>query len=184
MESKDMAIETKYRRRADQFLAAERRYAFQERMVMHLRVAAFFVAAAMFVVGWNSREPRWWFVAGGVAVGGFSAAVAWHEYIRSQMLRNLLFRQVNEQAIARLRRDWKGLPRDAGRSAAGTSGRGRRSRPVRPRVAVSSIVFGQHAAGNPHAARLVPEAGRARRGRPKATGHGRACRRTWTCGKR
>ena len=105
-----MAIETKYRRRADQFLAAERRYAFQERMVMHLRVAAFVVVAVMFVVGWNSREPRWWFVAGGVAVVGFSAAVAWHEYIRSQMLRNLLFRQVNEQAIARLRRHWKGLP--------------------------------------------------------------------------
>ena len=77
---------------------------------MHLRVAAFLVAAAMFLVAWNSREPRWWFVAGAVAVVGFSAAVAWHEYIRGQMLRNLLFRQVNEQAIARLWRDWKGLP--------------------------------------------------------------------------
>ncbi len=109
MDSNGNPIETTYRRRADRFCAAERRYAFQERMVMHLRVMAFLVAAALFIVGWNSREA-WWFVAGGVAAGGFSAAVAWHEYIRSQMLRNLLFRQVNEQAIARLRRDWKGLP--------------------------------------------------------------------------
>ncbi|MFZ1932383.1 MAG: hypothetical protein WCB27_16240 [Thermoguttaceae bacterium] len=109
MNANNIVIETIYRGRADQFRAAERRCAFQERMVMHLRVAAFLVAAAMFIVGWNSRQT-WWFVAGGVAVGGFSAAVAWHEYIRSQMLRNLLFRQVNEQAIARLRRDWKGLP--------------------------------------------------------------------------
>jgi hypothetical protein len=110
MDQNGMAIETIYRRRVEQFLAAERHYAFQERMVMHLRVAIFIVAAAMFVVGWNSREPRWWYAAGGVAVVGFSAAVAWHEYIRIQMLRNSMLRQINEQAIARLRRDWKGLP--------------------------------------------------------------------------
>jgi hypothetical protein len=110
MDSNGVAIETIYRRRADEFLAAERRYAFQERMVMHLRVAVFFVAVAMFVVGWNSREPRWWHIAGCIAIGGFFAAVARHEYIRRQMLRNSLFRQINEQAIARLRREWKGLP--------------------------------------------------------------------------
>jgi hypothetical protein len=110
MDRNSATIATIYQRRAEQFRAAERRYAFQERMVMHLRVAAFLVAAAMFVVGCNSSSPRWWFVAGAIAVGGFSAAVAWHEYIRSQMLRNSLLRQINEQAIARLRRDWKGLP--------------------------------------------------------------------------
>ena len=109
MSSNHNAIETIYHRRAETFHAAERHYAFQERMVMNLRVAVFLVAAAMFIVGWNSREV-WWFVMGGVAVIGFSAAVAWHEYIRTQMLRNSLLRQINEQAIARLRRDWKGLP--------------------------------------------------------------------------
>jgi hypothetical protein len=109
MNSNGTAIETIYQRRADQFRAAEQRYAFQERMVMHLRVGIFLVAAAMFIVGWSSREV-WWFIFGGIGVCGFSAAVAWHEYIRNQMLRNLLFRQVNEQAIARLRRNWKGLP--------------------------------------------------------------------------
>ena len=110
MKSNDATIEPIYRRRADDFHAAERHYAFQERMVMHLRVAIFLVAAAMFIVGWNSREPLWWYLAGGVAVVGFSAAVAWHEYIRSQMLRNGLFRQINEQSIARLRREWRDLP--------------------------------------------------------------------------
>jgi len=55
MDSDGRAIETIYRRRAEKFLAAQQRYAFQERMVMHLRVAVFLVAAAMFVVGWN----RW-----------------------------------------------------------------------------------------------------------------------------
>ncbi len=76
---------------------------------MNLRVAAFLVAAAMLIVGWNTHEIGW-FIAGGLALAGFSAAVAWHEYIRSQMLRNLLFRQVNQEAIARLHRDWTGLP--------------------------------------------------------------------------
>jgi hypothetical protein len=110
MDDNGMAIETTYQQRAKKFLAAERRYAFQERMVMHLRVAVFFVAAALFAVGWNCREALWWYIAGGVAAVGFSAAVAWHEYIRRQMLRNSMLRQINEQAIARLRRDWKGLP--------------------------------------------------------------------------
>jgi hypothetical protein len=110
MDDNGAAIETTYRQRADGFLAAERRYALQERMVMHLRVAVFALAVVLFIVAWNSRQPLWWCVAGGAAICGFSAAVAWHDYIRTQMLRNGLLRQINQQAIARLHRRWNELP--------------------------------------------------------------------------
>ncbi len=43
-------------------------------------------------------------------MGGFAAAVAYHEHVRRQMRRNGLLRQINEQAIARLHRQWQALP--------------------------------------------------------------------------
>ena len=168
--------------RADQFRAAERRCAFQERMVMHLRVAAFLVAAAMFIVGWNSRQT-WWFVAGGVAVGGFSAAVAWHEYIRSQMLRNLLFRQVNEQAIARLGA--------TGRACRKRGSKCRRNTGPWPPTSTSSAMprcFTCSVRPTRRWASACSATGSWSRPRPIKSHEGNvpqpSWRRTWTCGKR
>ncbi len=77
---------------------------------MNLRVATFVVAAAAFALGWNGRHGRLWYWAGGAALGGFCAAVEYHEHVRRQLQRNGLLRQINQQAIARLDRDWKALP--------------------------------------------------------------------------
>ena len=103
------AIEKIYRQRADEFSAREQRYARLERMVMHLRVATFIVAAAMFAMGWNSQQQRLWYWAGCITIAGFFVLVAYHERVRRQMRRYCLLRQINQQAIARLNRDWAAL---------------------------------------------------------------------------
>lgn len=95
-------ISRRYTGDAEQFHAAERRYAFRERLVMHLRVASFVVAVAMFLLGLNFRPWTPWFIASSVAIVGFCGAVSYHEHIRRLMHRNFILRQINEQAIARL----------------------------------------------------------------------------------
>lgn len=99
-----------YRRRADAFAAAEESYAFQDRMTARVRLALFAVASAMFLVGWKTGGTPLWHWGGGVLVGGFVAAVVYHEHVRRQIERNALLRQINEHAIARLHRNWAGLP--------------------------------------------------------------------------
>jgi hypothetical protein len=110
MDSHPTAIEPLYHRRVEQFAAAERRWAGRERLVMNLRVAIFLAALAAAVAGWKSQRPLPWYVGAGLALAGFVAAVAYHERVRDQLLRNGLLRQINEQAIARLRREWSELP--------------------------------------------------------------------------
>jgi hypothetical protein len=99
-----------YRRRVDQFSAVERRYAARERTIMRLRVAAFLVAVAAFVLGRNSPVGLAWNIACGAAVAGFVAAVVYHEHVRRQMQRFGLLRSINQQGLARLHRDWAALP--------------------------------------------------------------------------
>jgi MutS domain V len=109
MDSNLNAIESIYQQRWDKFAAIEMRYANLEGLVMNLRVATFIVAAAMFVLGWDSEQGRLWYWAGGAAIAGFSALVAYHERVRSQRRRYGLLKRINEQAIARLRRNWPAL---------------------------------------------------------------------------
>ena len=134
-----------YQRRADHFSAVEKRYAARERTVMRLRVAAFLVAVMTFIFGRNSPSGLAWYVAGGAALGGFVAAVVYHEHVRRQIQRYGLLRRINQQALARVHRDWTALPETSVSRAAPTSGRGRRPRFVRPRLALSDAVRGQHA---------------------------------------
>lgn len=110
MDDNGTVVETLYRRRAEEFLAAERRYAIRDRMVMNLRVAALIIGAVLLIAGWNSRWSCPWYVAGGLAIGGFFAAMAYHDHVRDQRLRSFLLRRINEQAVARLCRVWKNLP--------------------------------------------------------------------------
>ena len=110
MDANLIAIETTYRQRVDKFAAAEHWYAIRERMVIHLRVATFIGAAVMFALGWDSKQGWLWYWAAGAAIFGFLVLVVYHEHIRRQLQINCLLRQINEQAIARLKRNWAGLP--------------------------------------------------------------------------
>jgi hypothetical protein len=111
MDSDRTQIGTTNRQRADAFSAVEKRFAIRERMIPRLRLALFAVAVALVVLGWKSGQGGLWYWAGGVALGGFFvAAVAYHEHILREIERYGILRQINEQSIARLKRDWSGLP--------------------------------------------------------------------------
>ncbi len=103
-------IEKAYRQRRDEFAEAEALYARRDRVLMHLRTVAFLTAAAMFGLGWISEQGTLWHVAGGVGVVGFLALITYNEHVVRQRERNGILRQINEEAIARLRRDWDALP--------------------------------------------------------------------------
>ena len=102
--------ETTYQQRREACAAAEQRYARRDRLLTHLRMAAFLVVFALFGLGWLSDRGRPWFVAGSLAAGGFLALVTYHDHVLREMTRHGLLRQINAQAIARLHRDWAALP--------------------------------------------------------------------------
>jgi hypothetical protein len=102
-----------YQRRVDEFSAVVKRYAAQERLATQLRLAAFAAAVVLFIVGRNSSTGTAWYVLGGLALACFVAAVFFHEHIRGQIRRFGILRAINEQALARLRRDWKHIPEPA-----------------------------------------------------------------------
>jgi hypothetical protein len=110
MDSDRIAMETTYRRRADEFAAQEKHWAFRDWLLVHVRVATFLLAVAMFILGWNTQQQQWWNLGGVVALAGFFAAVAYQDRVQQQILRNRLLRQINEQAIARLHRQWAAFP--------------------------------------------------------------------------
>jgi len=110
MDSTTDTIQTTYQQRAERFSTWERWYRIREQRVMHLRVATFAMAVALFVLGWRAEQGSLWFWASGAAIGLFFAWVAYHEHIQSQIQRYAILRQINEEAIARLHRHWTALP--------------------------------------------------------------------------
>ncbi|MCY2989843.1 MAG: hypothetical protein NTY19_18520 [Planctomycetota bacterium] len=104
------SIEATYQQRRDASAAAEQRYALRDRLLTHSRMVAFLVVFTLFGLGCLSDQGRSWYVAGGLAAGGFLALVTYHEHILRELTRHRLLRQINAQAIARLHRDWTALP--------------------------------------------------------------------------
>jgi hypothetical protein len=103
-------IEIVYRERAERFAALARRYTRRGRWMSHVRLVVFLLAAALVVAAWQNAHAWLGFLAGGVAFTGFCAAVAYHEHVEHQVRRSRLMHEINEQAIARLHRDWASLP--------------------------------------------------------------------------
>jgi len=110
MHSNYIDIEGIYCQRRDMFAEAEGQYAIRDRALTHLRTVAFLVSVALFGLGWISGHGGLWYWAGGAAVAGFLALATYHEHVERELKRCRLSRQINEQAIARLDRDWDALP--------------------------------------------------------------------------
>lgn len=110
MDSGDSPVETIYQRRARTFAAAEQRCERQDRVMPRVRFALFVIAVAAIALAWKTEQARLGYWGGGVALAGFFAAVVYHDQVRRRLERNRLLRQINQQAIARLHRDWVGLP--------------------------------------------------------------------------
>jgi hypothetical protein len=103
-------IEAIYAKRREAFAAAENLCAARDRWLTHLRLIAFLASVALCGLGWISGHASGWYWAGGLAFVGFIALAAYHEEIERRQKRNRILRQINEQALARLRRDWAALP--------------------------------------------------------------------------
>ncbi len=110
MQSSRSPIEITYQRRAEEFAAAEDRYKTRDRVMPRVRFALFAIAVAAIALAWKNGQTWLGFVGGGVPLAGFFAAVVYHERVRARLECNRLLRQINQQAIARLKRDWAGLP--------------------------------------------------------------------------
>jgi hypothetical protein len=99
-----------YQRREDAFSAVEKRYTARDWLVAQFRVAAFFAAVVFFIVGRNGVSGVVWYVAGGLSLACLIVAVFYHEYVRRQIRRYSILRAINQQSLARLRRDWRHIP--------------------------------------------------------------------------
>jgi hypothetical protein len=83
--------------------------------VVNLRLAAFLLAAACAGIAWW----RGWAllaVAAGAALVAFAAFVRWHGRLSARHRRAVMRRQLNDEALLRLARDWDGLSAHAGPS--------------------------------------------------------------------
>jgi hypothetical protein len=84
--------------------------------VVHLRLLSFLLAVACGGVGlWRG----WWLLAvpAGIAVLAFVMLVRWHGALARRHRRALVHRQINDEALARLARDWERLPAPGGQLA-------------------------------------------------------------------
>jgi hypothetical protein len=101
-----------YQQRAEQFSALLARLTTRETNATRLRVSTFLLAVAAVFAGRNTATDfiaGAWYLAAVLLMAGFGAAVAYHEYIRRQMRRQGLMLAINQQGLARLRRDWKAM---------------------------------------------------------------------------
>jgi len=110
MKPKQDNPEATYRQRRDSFAAAERRDAQRDGMLTHCRQVVFVLAAVLFGAAWVSENGLGLYIGGGLALGGFLALITYHEYVRGERQRHGLLRRINEEALARLRRDWAAWP--------------------------------------------------------------------------
>ena len=106
----DVPVREVYRLRRDKFAAAENRCAVRGQLLTHVRTIGFLLVVGLFLLGWLSGQGRLWYVAGGLAFGGFLALVAYHESLLRDELRYRVLRNINMWALARLDREWGSLP--------------------------------------------------------------------------
>jgi archaellum biogenesis ATPase FlaH len=70
----------------------------------------FLAAIACFFVGWASGGARLFYGLGAVAIVGFVTVVGYHDALQRRLLRIVTRRQINQEGLARLSRDWSKLP--------------------------------------------------------------------------
>jgi len=98
-----------YRGRIASLTSDEQALSRKDLWLSHIRVAAFLLAVVLFVVGWWAGLGRLWWLPGAAALFGFVALVTWHESLRRRLVRAGILRDINQQGLARRKRNWKGL---------------------------------------------------------------------------
>lgn len=103
------APEVRFRRRAERFQKRQRALDRQAFWAANLRLALFLMALALGLCVWREFLPRaalW----GELALAALFAATAlWHDRVLRRAQRARIFREINERALCRLRRDFASL---------------------------------------------------------------------------
>jgi hypothetical protein len=111
----DPAVPSLYSERAAAFSAEERRLARVSFRFSIIRAALFvgFVASLLAIlIRASYGETAWWLVAG-AWLAAFLAILPWHDRTIRRQRRAAALRDLNQQALHRLDRDWDHLPRPA-----------------------------------------------------------------------
>ncbi len=105
-------VEEEYQQRIQQFEGECRAQLRRGEQIGWARVACALAAAAALAGGWNGAWLSWRQGLGlGFAMAAlFLACVAWHRRVRRAAVRARTLATLNQQAVARLRRQWGGLP--------------------------------------------------------------------------
>jgi hypothetical protein len=105
-------VDEVYKRRVAIHAAAQGGYAARSRLVSYCRIATFFGAVACVVIAVTASHlpPAPLYGLAGLLFAAFLALVGYHANVEQHLQRHTAFVRLNELALAKLRRDWEGVP--------------------------------------------------------------------------
>src|SRR5512140_3156565 len=105
----DIDIQAFYRDRAAMHAAAAAHGARRSATIAQARLLLFLFAFAAAVAAERTGYAAAWLVAAG-ALAGFIGLVAWHRRVRAAQAEAQALADLNEEGLARSRREWDALP--------------------------------------------------------------------------
>ena len=103
-------VASTYRHRIEQLTEQAEAIAGQDQLLAGARIAVFLAAIVCFFVGWASGGSPVFYGLGALGIVGFVAVVGYHDALQRRLLRLVTRRQLNQEGLARLSRDWDQLP--------------------------------------------------------------------------
>ncbi|MBP85741.1 MAG: DNA mismatch repair protein [Planctomycetaceae bacterium] len=103
-------IQAIYNDRIERLTAEASAIASKDRLVAGTRIVVFLAAIACLFIGWASGGSRLFYGLGAVGIASFVAVVGYHDSLKRRLLRVVTRRQINQEGLARLSRDWSKLP--------------------------------------------------------------------------
>lgn len=99
-----------YAEKVEQCVAEARSLAQLDQVVSRARIVLFLATAGIFFVAWGGGGGGVFYAAGVVGIVGFVAVVGYHDHLERKLHRLRTKRRINQQGLARLKRDWAKLP--------------------------------------------------------------------------
>lgn len=99
-----------YSAKVEQCVAEARSLAQLDQVVSRARIVLFMTTVGIFFVAWGGGGGGVFYAAGVVGIIAFVAAVGYHDHLERKLHRLQTKRRINQQGLARLRRDWPKLP--------------------------------------------------------------------------
>ena len=101
---------TNYRDRIEQFANEADGLARLDGILASSRIVAFLGVGSLFFIAWASGGSRPFYWLGAFGFVGFVTLVGYHDAVHRRLLRLMTRRQINDEGLSRLARDWATLP--------------------------------------------------------------------------